>query len=255
MMQAINDVAIKHKKAIRQLKYQRHADIRCDLQRKQLISLKKLFQFKKDRLFINLRKQKENRAKKEQEKQINSWNKRLAERIANQKNVEKLLQQVNERKKIFMDKHQQIYKEKWSKIQIQIRKRALKNHQKIDNLRNVKNNVQELKRESTQTSYTYSSLCDEFEGSFEKLLDSEVCKALKAALDMEDNVKIPFESDDPIYKAALFIMQHILTKFHKDLSSDKSAFKSVYKRLDQFFDEAKKFVIFVSCFIIVREIL
>lgn len=250
MIQDINEVALQHKKALRQLNFQRHADIRIDLQRKQLIALKKLFQFKKDRLKKNLRKLQQNRAKQEQEKQINSWNKRLNERINNQQKVERLLQQANEKKKMFMQKHQEIYQKKWFYIQQEIKKRALRNHQKINYLRNNKNKVEKDKRESTKSSYTYSSLCGEFGGSFEKLLDSEVCEALNAALDMEDNVKIPFEPDDPIYKAAQFIMQHILCKFHKDLSTDKTAFKSVYERLDQFFDEAKKFVIFVSCFIL-----
>ncbi|KAM7354157.1 uncharacterized protein ACRADG_005939 isoform 2-T2 [Cochliomyia hominivorax] len=244
MIQTINEIDLQHKKALRQLKYQRHVEVRGDLQRKQLIALKKIFQFKKDRLRKNLRILRETRIQREQEMQIKSWNKRLKERIANQEKMKKLLQQANEKKKTFVENHKLKYHEKWNKIQQQIKNKALENQKKTKYMLNTQKKESEIKGEPTRTSFTYSSLCTEFEGSFEKLLDSEVCKALNAALDMEDNIKVPFESDDPIYKAAQFIMQHILTKFRKDLSSDKIVYKSVYKRIDQFFDEAKKFVIF-----------
>ncbi|XP_065357556.1 uncharacterized protein LOC135951766 [Calliphora vicina] len=243
IIQTINQTAIQHKKALRQLRFQKHSDVRNDLQRKQLISLKKLFQFKKERLQKNLCRLRETRLQREQDKQTKSWNKRLAERIANQEKVERLLGQAQQKKNFFIQNHKQKYQQKWSKIQQQIKMRALKNHKKINNFLN-KREENEKKNEPPKTPFTYSSLFSEFQGSFENLLDSEVCKALNAALDMEDNIKVPFEPDDPIYKAAQFIMQHILTKFHKDLSTDKMAYKSVHERMDQFFDEAKKFVIF-----------
>lgn len=239
MIQTINQTALEHKKVLRQLRFQKYAEVRSDLQRKQLISFKKLFQIKRDRLHKNLRKLYVTRIQQQQEKERKSWNKRLAERIANQEKVESLLTQANEKKKMFMKNHKQNYEKKWLKIQKNIKKRALKNH---------RNNTSKVKNYPPTTGPVKVPAANgvEFHGSFEKLLDSEVCEALNAALDMQDKAKVPFESDDPIYKAAQYIMHHILTKFHKDLSKDKMAYKSVYQRMNQFFDEAKKFVIFVS---------
>ncbi|XP_023307593.2 fibrous sheath-interacting protein 2 [Lucilia cuprina] len=244
MIQTIKQTAVQHRKSLRQLKFQKYADVRNDLQRKQLISLKKLFQFKKDRLQKNLHRLYESRQLQEQEKQRKSWNKRLAERIANQEKVERLLIQAQLKRNHFMENHKQKYKKMWSKIQQEIKNKALKNHMKIYNSRKKQTEQNESKKTFPKPPFTYSSLCTEFQENFENLLDSEVCKALNAALDMEDHVKVPFEPDDPIYKAAQFITQHILTKFHKDLSADKMAFTSVYDRMDKFFEEAKNFVIF-----------
>ncbi|KAI8125291.1 Fibrous sheath-interacting protein 2 [Lucilia cuprina] len=246
MIQTIKQTAVQHRKSLRQLKFQKYAEVRNDLQRKQLISLKKLFQFKKDRLQKNLHRLYESRQLQEQEKQRKSWNKRLAQRIANQEKVERLLIQAQLKRNHFMENHKQKYKKMWSKIQQEIKNKALKNHMKMYNSRKKQREQNESKKTFPKPPFTYSSLCTEFQENFENLLDSEVCKALNAALDMEDNVKVPFEPDDPIYKAAQFITQHILTKFHKDLSADKMAFTSVYDRMDKFFEEAKNFVIFGS---------
>ncbi|KAL9874500.1 uncharacterized protein LOC119641849 [Glossina fuscipes] len=253
IVQNIRKATIEHKKALRQLRMQKHLDVRNDLQRKQLIALKKLFQFKKDRLQKNLRLLQESRDKKANEEQYASWNKRLAERIANQKKIQTLIAEVSEQRKIFIENHKRHYHEKWERIQNDIKKRSnltrkhfLSRHKvsskkKLSDLGHGKNDI--------------LSICNDLQGSFEKMLDEDVCLALNAVLDMEENVKVPFDSDDPIYKAAQFIMNHILAKFNKDLSHDKAVFTAVYDRLHSFFDEARKFVLFRATQIItsVRE--
>uniref|UniRef100_A0A1B0FDN1 Uncharacterized protein n=1 Tax=Glossina morsitans morsitans TaxID=37546 RepID=A0A1B0FDN1_GLOMM len=60
---------------------------------------------------------------------------------------------------------------------------------------------------------------------FDKLPDEDVCLALNAVLDMD--------FDDPIYKAAQFIMNHILAKFNKDLGHDKAVFTAAALRATQ----------------------
>uniref|UniRef100_A0A1B0FMU2 Uncharacterized protein n=1 Tax=Glossina morsitans morsitans TaxID=37546 RepID=A0A1B0FMU2_GLOMM len=244
IVQNIRKATIEHIKALRQLRMQKHLDVRNDLQRKQLIALKKLFQFKKDRLQKNLRLLQESRDKKANEEQYASWNKRLAERIANQKKIQTLIAEVSEQRKIFIENHKRHYHEKWDRIQNDIKKRSnltrkhffsrhkVSSKKKLSDLEHGKNGI--------------VSICNDLQGSFEKLLDEDVCLALNAALDIQDNVEVPFDSDDPIYKAAQFIMNHILAKFNKDLSHDKAAFTAVYDRLHSFLDEAKKFVLFGS---------
>lgn len=242
-----NKAAIQKTKVLRQLRAQKYAEVRGDLQRKHLIYLKKLFRCKKDRLKKNLKNLFEDRAKREEDKQTHSWNKRLEERIANVAKVKMLLKHNNQRKKVFIEHHKQKYQSYWDRIQGNIQKIALHNSMQ----RNLKDclkfsSTEEKQKDSLLHKELSGILCHDFQSSFDKLMDSEICAALDAALDMEDQMKVPFDVNDPIYKAARFIMQHILTKFHKDLSTDKMAYQNVYERLDKFFTEAKKFVIFVS---------
>lgn len=95
--------------------------------------------------------------------------------------------------------------------------------------------------------------CDTPNESVDKLLNFKLCEALNAAIDMEDQPAMPFDADDPIYKAAKFIITHIIKKFDKDLSKDPKICKNVRERVDQFFDEAKRFVLFVSVFLYLEQ--
>lgn len=285
VLQVIRQTSIEHKKILHQLKMEKHLEVRNDLQRKQLISLKKLFQFKKDRLKKNLKYLQVTRVQKANMDQYASWNKRLAERIAYQQRIQQLLLDSAERKKFFIQNHRNKYLVKWAKLQEDIKNRAAYNraHSYFGRLEKrkerafVKKAAQQKtggkqlrgELEGTTTGKIVGSgkqntikgtgndvgiiekksnlsICEDFQSSFDNLLDEEVCMALHAALELEDNRKLPFESDDPIYKAAKFIMDHILVKFDKDLSGDKELFKTIYNRMDSFFDEAKKFVLFVS---------
>uniref|UniRef100_A0A1B0AHB3 Uncharacterized protein n=1 Tax=Glossina pallidipes TaxID=7398 RepID=A0A1B0AHB3_GLOPL len=242
VMQNIRKATSEHKKALRQLRMQKHLDVRNDLQRKQLIALKKLFQFKKDRLQKNLRSLQESKDKKANEEQYASWNKRLAERIANQKTIQTLLAEVSEQRKIFIENHKRHYHEKWDRIQSAIKKRSDLTRKRFFSRHNVssKKKVSDLEHEKNDII----SFCHDFQGSFDRLPDEDVCLALKAVLDMETNVELPFDADDPIYKAAQFIIKHILAKFNKDLSHDKAVFTAVYDRLNSFFDEARKLILY-----------
>ncbi|TMW51439.1 hypothetical protein DOY81_003464 [Sarcophaga bullata] len=251
VIQSRNRSAIQYKKTLRQLRAQKYAEVRGDLQRKQLIYLKKLFRFKKDRLNKNLKNLFEGHTRREEEKQINSWNKRLEERIANVAKVKLLLKQNDQRKKIFIENHKRKYHSYWDRIKQNIRKIALKNRMQRSLKDNTKTITTTEKENDLSVHRTHSGiLCRDFQDSFDKLMDSDICAALDAALDMEDQTNVPFDTNDPIYKAAKFIMKHILTKFHKDLSTDKIAYQNVYERLDNFFTEAKNFVIFRSTQII-----
>lgn len=284
VVEAIRQTCIEHKKVINQLKMEKHREVRNDLQRKQLIALKKLFQFKKERLKKNLKNLREQRIHKANQDQYASWNKRLAERIAYQERIQELLASAAQRKKYFIQNHRERYLVKWERLNEDIKIRAAQNRArsyfgKIEK-RKRRAMLKEAEKQksagkqqrigtraitqnatSANTSagiesgadiggggdaIPKNSVCEDFQSSFDNLLDEEVCMALHATLDMEDNVKLPFESDDPIYKAAKFIMVHILAKFDKDLSYDQKLYKTVYSRMSRFFDEAKKFVLFVS---------
>ena len=247
VIQSRNRSAVQHKKMLRQLRAQKYAEVRGDLQRKQLIYLKKLFRFKKDRLNKNLKNLFEGHIKRAEEKQINSWNKRLEERIANVAKVKTLLKQNDQRKNIFIENHKRKYQSYWDRIQQNIRKIALHNSMQRSLKDSLKVNTTAENEKDVSVHRNHSGiLCRDFQDSFDNLMDSDICAALDAALDMEDHINVPFDTNDPIYKAAKFIMKHILSKFHKDLSTDKIAYQNVYERLDNFFTEAKNFVIFVS---------
>lgn len=238
---SMNQAAIEYKKIMRQLNFQTHTELRIDLQRKRLISFKKLFQLKNDRLRKNLKTLHQIRLKSDQEKQKTSWDKRLAERIAKQKKVGKLLDQLSETKKVFVSNHKKKYQEKWTKLQQSIKMRSLQSRKQVgseigDGLKHV----------PPKKLLAKPFVIGDFQASFDQLLDSEVCEALSTALDLEDKIKVPFAPDDPIYKAAQYIMQVILKNFKKDLSADATTHKNIYERMDKFFDSTKKFVIFVS---------
>uniref|UniRef100_A0A1A9VLM9 Uncharacterized protein n=1 Tax=Glossina austeni TaxID=7395 RepID=A0A1A9VLM9_GLOAU len=226
IVQNIRKATIEHKKALRQLRMQKHVEMRNDLQRKQLIALKKLFQFKKDRLQKNLRLLQESRDKKANEEQYASWNKRLAERIATPKGESKHIAEVSEQRKMFIENHKGHYHEQWDRIQNDIKKRSNLTRKRFFS----RHKVSSKKKLSDLWKNDIVSICNEMQGSFEKVLDEDVCLALNAVHDMQENVEVPFDSDDPIYKVAQFITNHILTKFNKDLSHYKAVFTAVYDR-------------------------
>lgn len=288
VIEAIRQASIEHKKVINQLKMDKHKEVRNDLQRKRLIALKKLFQFKKDRLKKNLRHLRVERVERANLDQYASWNKRLAERIAYQERIQELLASAAQQKKFFIQSHRERYLVKWEKLRQEIKDRAARNRarsyfgklekrkqkalqKEAEKQKNAGKSQRTSSRAAAQNAagakasagagagagagtdvggagdgMGKNSICEDFQSSFDNLLDEEVCMALHAALDIEDNIKLPFEPDDPIYKAAKFIMIHILAKFDKDLSGDKKLYKTVYSRMDRFFDETKKFVLFVS---------
>lgn len=235
---------IRQLKIQRQLVMRKHWDLRNDIQRKRLISLKKLFHLKNDRMEKNMMRLYERRLNKDTAKQIKSWNRRLAERISNQERTQSLLRNAESQRRTFIKTHIEAYKEKWQQIEQEIKDRSSRNRRILKPWKNP--NAETPANMTCPHPKDRRSFCTEFQGSFDNLLDEEVCKALNTALDLEENIKVPFDAGDPIYKAAQFIMQHILTEFHKDLTCDHIAYKSVYKRIDKFFEEAKKFVIFVS---------
>lgn len=290
---AMRNTCMEHKRILNQLKMEKHWEVRNDLQRKQLITLKKLFQFKKERLKKNLKNLREQRIQKATTEQYASWNKRLAERIAYQEHVQALLAAAAQRKKYFIQNHRMRYLAKWEKLEQDIKLRAAYNRSRsyfgkqerrkqraLAKAAEKEKNAGKQQRGGMTTranvtkaqaapslstgrggpdaggagagagaggdSLPRNSICEDFQSSFDNLLDDEVCLALHAALDIEDNRTLPFDADDPIYKAAQFIMRHILVKFEKDLSGDEKLFKTVYNRLDRFFEETKKFVLFVS---------
>ncbi|XP_061396399.1 uncharacterized protein LOC133332032 [Musca vetustissima] len=239
---------MEHQKLLRHLSMKRHWDQCNDIQRKKLIKFKKLIQFKSDRFYKNLKRLKAARTQQSGEKEMDSWKQRLAERVRNQEKIRAILTEIEDQKKAYIEEHKKKYKEKWMLIQKEIKNRAMHNRRKlkktIDQKQNS-NNKTPCPKLNTNPSY-----CAEFQSSFDKLIDKDVCKALNAALDIEANLQVPFEANDPIYKAAQFIMQHILKKLNKDLSSDKEASESLCCRIEAFFEEVKKFVIFRSTQII-----
>ncbi|XP_073820155.1 uncharacterized protein [Musca autumnalis] len=245
---AMEATTIEHQRILRQLNMKRHWDQCNDIQRKKLIKFKKLIQFKSDRFHKNLKRLTIARSQQSGEKELESWKQRLTERVRTQERIRTLLKEIENQKKTYIENHKNKYKGKWLLIQKEIRNRSLHNRRKLQGtLGNSKdsNNKTPCPQIAANPSY-----CAEFQASFDKLLDTDICKALNAALDLEANLQVPFEANDPIYKAAQFIMQHILKKLNKDLSGDKEASDSLCCRIETFFDEAKKFVIFRSTQII-----
>ncbi|CAD6998893.1 unnamed protein product [Ceratitis capitata] len=244
----------EYRKLLNQMKMQRHLEAAADLQRKQLIKLKKVFQFKQDRLQKNLRLLQDERQRQSEVIQTHFWEKRLKERIAYQDKMKGLLERVAEQRKQFIENHRQKYDEKWLRIQEEIKARARKKklHSKLHLHRRRKPKPITPPKTPLDNSMAY---CDRPNESVDKLLDYQLCEALNAAIDLENQPAMPFDSDDPIYKAAKFIITHIIKKFDKDLSKDPKICKNVRERVDQFFDEAKRFVLFRSSQIIasIRE--
>lgn len=241
---AQNLASIRQQKVLRDLEMRKHWDLRNDIQRRKCISSKKVLHSKNERMQKNMLRLQENRETKDKAKQTVSWKKRISERIANEEKTQSLLREVERQKRAFIKTHIAAYKEKWLKIEEEIKERASRNRSLFKSCK--KQNQEKPRNIPSPNCKERLSLCTEFQSCLENLLDEEVCTALNTALDMEDNVKVPFNADDPIYKAAQFIMQHILTECHKDLTCDQVAYSSVYRRVGVFFEEVKKFVIFVS---------
>ncbi|XP_054742042.1 uncharacterized protein LOC129247124 [Anastrepha obliqua] len=244
----------EYRKLLNHMKIQRHLEAAADLQRKHLIKLKKVFQFKQDRLQKNLRNVEEERFRKNEDIQTIFWEKRLKERIAYQDKMKGLLNTMTKERKQFIEDHRQKYSEKWLRIQNEIKNRAklTKKQNKLN--RKPKKKPKYLLRPKPKTD-NGMAFCDRPNESFDQLLDHQLCEALNTAIDIENQLSMPFESGDPIYKAAKFIITHIIKKFDKDLSIDSRVCNQVRDRVDQFFDEAKRFVLFRSSQIIasIRE--
>ncbi|XP_018796845.1 PREDICTED: uncharacterized protein LOC108973811 [Bactrocera latifrons] len=244
----------EYRKLLNHMKMQRHLEAAADLQRKHLIKLKKVFQFKQDRLQKNQRHLQEERLRQSEIIQTHFWEKRLKERIAYQDKIKVLLEKVAAQRQQFIENHRQKYDEKWLHIQNEIKERArkIKKQSKLHQHRKKKPKPITQPKPNLENGMAY---CDTPNESVDKLLDFKLCEALNAAIDMEDQPAMPFDADDPIYKAAKFIITHIIKKFDKDLSKDPKICKNVRERVDQFFDEAKRFVLFRSSQIIasIRE--
>ncbi|XP_005186091.1 uncharacterized protein LOC101899017 [Musca domestica] len=242
----LESTTAEHQKLLRQLDMKRHWEQCHDIQRKKLIKFKKLIQFKSDRFHKNIKRLHTARTQQTGAKEMDLWKQRLAERIRNQEKIRSILSEIEREKQSYIEEHKANCREKWQMIQKEIRNRSLHNRRKLNLTMGKKD---EGKNQNSKLT-SNPSYCGDFQASFDKLLDEDVCKALNAVLDMEANSQVPFEANDPIYKAAQFIMQHILKKLKKDLSGDKEAFDSLSCRIGCFFDEAKKFVIFRSTQII-----
>ncbi|XP_075158419.1 uncharacterized protein LOC142231677 [Haematobia irritans] len=225
--------ATEHRKVLRDLGMRRHWDKRDDIYRRKLNALKKLLHIKNDRLKKNLRKLRQTSEQQSNEKQEILWKKRMAERVAKQNKIRQLMNEMEEQRKRNITNHMTDCKRKWTMIQNSIKSRSLHNRKLIK--------VQLHHEKSSQDKH---SLCAEYQKSFDLLHEGDICQALNTALDLQDDIKVPFNPDDPIYKAAQFIMDNILKNFTKDLFEDNVAQCSLYERIDQLFDETKKFVIF-----------
>ncbi|XP_017481257.1 PREDICTED: uncharacterized protein LOC108370436 [Rhagoletis zephyria] len=235
----------EYRKLLNHMKIQRHLEASADLQRKHLIKLKKVLQLKKDRLHKNLRNVEYERHRKHEQIQTISWEKRLKERITYQDKMKGLLETTDTQRKLFIEDHRQKYSEKWSRIQDEIKERAklMKKQSKLHKYPREKLKHILLPNPKTDNGMAF---CDRPNESFDKLLDHQLCEALNVAIDIENQLVMPFEPGDPIYKAAKFIITNIIKIFDKDLSKDPRICKQVRERVDQFFDEAKRFVIFRS---------
>ncbi|XP_067622786.1 fibrous sheath-interacting protein 2-like [Eurosta solidaginis] len=93
----------EYRKLLNHMKMQRHLEAAADLQRKQLIKLKKLFQFKQDRLQKNLRNVEEDRSRKNEIIQTGFWEKRLKERISYQDKMKILLESMSTQRQQFIE--------------------------------------------------------------------------------------------------------------------------------------------------------
>lgn len=244
-MLAMQQMLLEHRKMLTNMRIQAHISLHQDLQRKHLIKLKKLFQFKKDRYNKNMRNLFKQRVIKNAEGQIQSWHKRLNERIANQRRIDVLLSEVQQERAYFIESHKEKYREKWQNIQEQIKRRSHDNRQQ-KNSKGLKKKTKK-KRVADTIKTVAPSFCDEYQASFEGLLDSELCYALNTAIELGGHTPLTFDTNDPIYKAAKYILNHILYGFNVDLSEDPCAMHVLSERIMNFLCDAKKYVNYVSC--------
>ncbi|KAI8034940.1 uncharacterized protein LOC128253534 [Drosophila gunungcola] len=241
----MQNMLLEHRKMLTNMRVTAHISMCQDLKRKLLIKQKKLFQFKKDRFNKNMRVLRKQRLMKTTEHQIQSWKKRLDERIANQRRINYLLQEVEKERVAFIDRHKALYREKWQRIQDEINSRA----QQAVVARQPKKKRRK-KKKSASLQARKPSFCDEYQATFEGLLDSELCYALNAAIAMEGQTALSFAPDDPIYKAAQYILDHIIAGFNEDLSEDECALQVLMSRIKDFVCDAKKYVHYKACQII-----
>ncbi|KAH8273627.1 hypothetical protein KR018_004965 [Drosophila ironensis] len=226
---------LEHRKMLTNMRVAAHISMCQDLQRKLLIKQKKLFQFKKDRFNKNMRLLRKQRLVKNTEHQIQSWRKRLDERISNQARINYLLQEVEKERVAFIERHKALYKEKWLRIQDEIKERSRQ--------KQIARKPKRKRRKKKKPPYERKpSFCDEYQTIFEGLLDSELCYALNAAIAMEGQTLLTFAPDDPIYKAAQYILNHIVAGFNEDLSDDECALMVLISRIQDFICDAKKYV-------------
>lgn len=236
----MQNMLLEHRKMLTNMRVAAHISMCQDLQRKQLIKQKKLFQFKKDRFNKNMRLLRKQRLIQSTEHQIQSWRKRLDERIAHQGRINYLLQEVEKEREAFIDRHKALYKDKWQRIQDEIKERARQSAV----ARKPKKKRRKRKKQPKEVSK--HTFCDEYEATFEGLLDNDLCYALNAAIAIEGQTPLTFAPDDPIYKAAQYILDHIITGFNEDLSEDECALLVLSSRIQEFICDAKKYVHSVS---------
>ncbi|XP_017152422.2 uncharacterized protein LOC108162275 [Drosophila miranda] len=229
---SMQTMLLEHRKLLTNMRVQAHISLCHDLQRKYLIRQKKLFQFKKDRFNKNMRLLQKQRMMKNNEEQIQSWQKRLDERIANQQRLHFLLMEVELERGMFIERHKAKYELKWKHIQDQIKERT----------RQTMLRRQPKRRKRKKPKPKKPSFCEEYQTTFDGLLDSELCYALNTAIAMEGHSPLTFAPDDPIYKAAQYILNHILKGFIEDLSDDECALKVLILRIREFLCDAKKYV-------------
>lgn len=239
-MTAMQQMLLEHRKMLTNMRVEAHIGLHQDLQRKHLIKLKKLFQFKKDRYNKNMRNLHKQRLMKHTEGQIQSWHKRLNERIANQRRIEVLLGEMELERESFIESHKEKYRVKWEQIQNEIKERSRKV------IKDRKPKRPKKKKKKTVPRRTQPSFCDEFQATFDGLLDSELCYALNAAIALDGHAPVTFAPNDPIYKAAQYILNHILQDFNIDLSDDECALSVLINRIMNFMCDAKKYVNYVS---------
>ncbi|ALC38540.1 CG3345 [Drosophila busckii] len=232
-MTAMQHMLLEHRKMLTNMRIQTHLNLHQDLQRKHLIKLKKLFQFKKDRYNKNVRHLHKQRLSKHTEGQMQSWHKRLDERIAHQFRIQVLLQELEKEREKFIASHRAKYVAMWHAFQEKIKERTRQRVKERQPKRRVK------KRNPKKVQSTF---CDEYQATFEGLLDSQLCYALNAAMAMEGQTPVTFAPDDPIYKAAQYILTHILHEFNEDLSDDACAMSVISTRVTDFLCDAKKYV-------------
>lgn len=241
-MAEMQQMLLEHRKMLTNIRIQSHLGLHQDLQRKHLIKLKKLFQFKKDRYNKNMHNLHKQRLMKSNEGQIQSWHKRLNERIDHQRRIDLLLAEMAEEREEFIERHKAKYQLKWEQIQEEI-----KNRSRLNKLAKKPKRRKRKGKKSKLLRRAQPSFCDEYKSTFEGLLNSELCYALNAAIQMEGHAPLTFAPDDPIYKAAQYIINYILQDFNKDLSDDKCAMSVLVTRISNFLCDAKKYVNYVSC--------
>lgn len=159
-----------------------------------------------------------------------------------------LLAEMSEEREEFIERHKERYQEKWDRIQEEIKERSRLN--KLRQQRKHRKKKSKSKRKSkkggTMSNMAQPTFCDEYKNIFEGLLDSELCYAMNAAIQMEGHAPLPFTVDDPIYKAAQYILNYILRDFNTDLSDDLCAKSVLVARIDNFLCDAKRYVNYVS---------